>query len=210
MAFDRMGIDTSEVLDAAATKWNFLNFRPGLVGGHCIGVDPYYFIYEAKRMGYNSRLIAPGRQINNSMAHFVANKTIKLLVQAGAAPKKANVFIFGATFKEDCPDIRNSKVVDLATHLRSYNINPRIVDPLADPDEAFRIYGEALIPQSSVAHADCLIFAVAHNEFKKISLDAISRMFRQSDNYNEKIIIDIKSICDKESLVAMGYRYWRL
>jgi UDP-N-acetyl-D-galactosamine dehydrogenase len=210
MAFDCMGIDTLEVLEAAGTKWNFLNFRPGLVGGHCIGVDPYYFIYEAKKLGYNSRLLAPGRQINNSVADFIADKAVKLLTQTGLSPKNANVYIFGAAFKEDCPDIRNSKVMNIYRTLSTYGISPKVVDPVADQAELQQVYGESLVPLEAVANADCIIFAVAHSVFRSLSFSGICGMFGCPGGDGGRVVLDVKGVCQKKQMLEAGYRYWRL
>lgn len=209
MAFDKMGIDTNEVVDAMNTKWNALGFRPGLVGGHCIGVDPYYFIYEAEKLGYHSQIIAAGRKVNDGMGAFVADATIKKLVCAGLSPKKAKIVILGITFKENCPDTRNSKVEDIITRLNEYEIMPIVVDPWSDPEDAKKEYGVDLTDFSEIKDADCIIFAVAHNEFKSLGLSGADKLFKTCPN-NEKIIIDVKGIFDKEELEEKGYSYWRL
>lgn len=209
MAFDRMGIDSNEVVDAMNTKWNALGFRPGLVGGHCIGVDPYYFIYQAEKLGYHSQIILSGRQINDNIANFVAEATIKQLVLAGKVVKNAKIAILGITFKENCPDVRNSKIVDIIKTLKSYSISPIIVDPWADPKEVENTYHLQLSPIESVQELDCIILAVAHNEYKSLSLQQIDKLFKNIPN-NEKIIIDLKNICSLSELQNNGYRYWRL
>lgn len=209
MVFDRMGIDTREVIEAMNTKWNALKFYPGLVGGHCIGVDPYYFLYEAEKLGYHSQIILSGRKINDGMGKFVADATIKKMVLANKVVKKAKVAILGLTFKENCPDTRNSKVVDIIARLNEYGIDPLVVDPYADPSEAKREYGVNLIPIDMINDVDCLIFAVAHDMFKDLTLDQIDGMFGDFEN-SEKVIIDVKSIFEKDEIEKLGYSYWRL
>ena len=209
MVFDRMGIDTNEVIDGMNTKWNALNFRPGLVGGHCIGVDPYYFVYEAEKLGYHSQIITAGRKINDGMGEFVADAAIKQLVLAGAAPKTAKVVIFGLTFKENCPDIRNSKVEDIIKRLREYGITPMVIDPWAEPDAAYEEYNVELSEPDAIHDADCIILAVAHAEFREITLVEYSRFFGDKPN-EKKVLIDVKGILPYEDVKASGMRYWRL
>lgn len=209
MVFDRMGIDTTEVVKGMNTKWNALGFFPGLVGGHCIGVDPYYFTYQAERLGYHSQIILAGRKVNDGMGNFTADAAIKELVLAGKAPSKSKVYIFGLTFKENCPDIRNSRVIDIINCLKEYGISPSVVDPLADVKESKKEYGTDLTPLSEVKDADCIILAVSHNEFKNLSIKELDKFFKKSEN-NEKVIIDIKSVLDKKEIEDLGYRYWRL
>lgn len=209
MAFDKMGIDTSEVVDAMNTKWNALGFRPGLVGGHCIGVDPYYFIYEAEKLGYHSQIISAGRKINDGMGAFVADATIKQLVLANKSPKLSKVVIMGITFKENCPDTRNSKVEDILNRLKEYGINPIIVDPCSNPEDAKKEYNVELTNLKDINNADCLIFAVAHNEFKNMSLEEIDTLY-QNCPANEKVLIDVKGIFNKQDIIKQDYRYWRL
>lgn len=209
MVFDRMGIDTKEVVDAMNTKWNALGFTPGLVGGHCIGVDPYYFVYEAEKLGYHSQIILSGRKINDGMGAFVADAVIKQLVLAGKAVCYAKVVILGLTFKEDCPDTRNSKVADIIGRLREYGIDPVVVDPSAAPEDAKREYGVTLRPLSQVQDADCVVIAVAHQAFRALTLEQIGRLFREMP-MDEKVIVDVKSILDKQAVQRAGYRYWRL
>lgn len=209
MVFNRMDIDTNEVIDAMNTKWNSLKFYPGLVGGHCIGVDPYYFIYEAERLGYHSQIILSGRKINDGMGEFIADAIIKKLVLAGKLVKYAKVVIFGITFKENCPDIRNSKVIDIIKRLNEYCIYPEVVDSQADAIEAKNVYGVKLANFKSINNADCLVFAVAHDEFRSITIEVIDKIFKDSPN-NEKIIIDVKSIFNKKEIEKQGYQYWRL
>ncbi len=209
MAFDKMGIDTSEVIDAMNTKWNALGFRPGLVGGHCIGVDPYYFIYEAEKLGYHSRLISSGRQINDDMPGFVGDNIIKYLVLANKQVRQAKVVFFGVTFKENCPDVRNSKVIEIIKHLEQYKIHPVLVDPRADAEDVKRSYGYELSDIKDAYDADCIVLAVAHDEFREKSLKDWDGFFRDSDN-REKVLIDIKSVLDRREVEEEGYRYWRL
>ena len=179
MVFDRMDIDTNEVIDGMNTKWNALGFRPGLVGGHCIGVDPYYFTYEAEKLGYHSQIILNGRIVNDQMGTYVADAAIKQMIAAGQAPKNSKVVILGLTFKENCPDIRNSKVNDIIKTLNSYNISPLVVDPWASESDAIHEYGITLTKLEDVKDADCVIVAVGHNEFKKIGLSDIKKMFKK-------------------------------
>ena len=209
MVFNRMGIDTREVLDGMNTKWNALKFCPGLVGGHCIGIDPYYLICGAEKLGYHSQIILSGRIVNDSIAFFVADAAIKEMVLAGKSPKKAKIAIFGLTFKENCPDIRNSKVIDIITHLKGYGCNPIVVDPWANQSDALDEYGITLTQMTEVDNLDCLILAVAHNEFCKISVDQYLKLFRDIPN-EEKVIIDIKNILNRNDLDCLGIRSWRL
>lgn len=209
MVFDRMDIDTNEVIDGMNTKWNALGFRPGLVGGHCIGVDPYYFTYEAEKLGYHSQIILNGRIVNDSMGEYIAAAAIKMMIKANQAPKKSKVVILGLTFKENCPDTRNSKVSDIICHLNKYGISPVVVDPWASERDAMHEYGVSLTKLESVNDADCIIVAVAHNEFKAIGLDEIKRMFRNGPD-NEKVLIDVKGLYRIEELNDSGLQWWRL
>ena len=209
MVFDRMDIDTNEVVDGMNTKWNALGFSPGLVGGHCIGVDPYYFTYQAEKLGYHSQIILNGRIVNDSMGKYVAEAAIKEMIVAGQTPRSSKVVILGLTFKENCPDTRNSKVDDIIKHLNTYNINPIVVDPWASEKDAAHEYGVSLTPLSEIKDADCIIVAVAHNEFKELSLDDIKKLFRESAD-NEKVLIDVKGLYDIDALKKSGMRYWRL
>lgn len=209
MVFDRMGIDTNEVVDGMNTKWNALGFRPGLVGGHCIGVDPYYFTYEAEKLGYHSQIILNGRIVNDGMGRFVAEAAIKQMIAAGKAPKKCKVVILGLTFKENCPDTRNSKVDDIIKCMNEYGIVPVVVDPWADEKDAMHEYGVELTPLAEVKDADCVIVAVAHNEFKNMSLMDMKRLFVTSED-NEKVLLDVKGLYNILDLEASGMRYWRL
>lgn len=209
MVFDRMNIDTNEVVDGMNTKWNALGFRPGLVGGHCIGVDPYYFTYEAEKLGYHSQIILNGRIVNDSMGKYIADATIKEMIKVGQAPKKSKVVILGLTFKENCPDTRNSKVDDIIKRLNEYGIQPIVVDPWASERDAMREYGVELTPLHEVKDADCVIVAVAHNEFKALRLDDIKKLYRVSAD-NEKVLIDVKGIYSVKDLKNSGMDYWRL
>lgn len=209
MVFDRMGIDTNEVVDGMNTKWNALGFRPGLVGGHCIGVDPYYFTYEAEKLGYHSQIILNGRIVNDRMGKYVADAAIKQMIAAGQAPKKSKVVILGLTFKENCPDTRNSKVDDIIKHLNSYGIKPVVVDPWANEEEAMHEYGVKLSNLEDIAEADCVIVAVAHDEFKTLKLASLKKLYRESAD-NEKVIIDVKGIYKISDLKESGMKYWRL
>lgn len=210
MVFDRMGIDTNEVVDGMNTKWNALGFRPGLVGGHCIGVDPYYFTYEAEKLGYHSQIILSGRKVNDGMGSFVADATIKQLVLAGKAPKECKIVIMGMTFKENCPDIRNSKVDDIIKRLNEYDITPIVVDPWANPKEAEKEYGIILTEMTKVSDADCLILAVSHDEFVKLTWEQIGKMYKEEVPTKERVLIDVKGIKNLKEARAQGYRYWRL
>ncbi len=209
MVFDRMDIDTNEVVDGMNTKWNALGFRPGLVGGHCIGVDPYYFTYEAEKLGYHSQIILNGRIVNDSMGAYVADAAIKKMIEAGQAPKKSKVVILGLTFKENCSDIRNSKVDDVIRQLNQYGITPAIVDPWADKKEAMYEYGVKLTSFCDVVDADCVIVTVAHNEFREMSLNDIKKLYRECSD-NEKVLIDVKGLYKIEELKASGIQWWRL
>lgn len=209
MVFDRMDIDTNEVIDGMNTKWNALGFRPGLVGGHCIGVDPYYFTYEAEKLGYHSQIILNGRIVNDGMGAFVADKAIQKMIEAGQAPKKSNVVILGLAFKENCPDIRNSKVDDIIKQLKKYGINPIVIDPWADEEEALREYGVKLSSIESCTDADCVIVAVAHDEFRSLDIDTIKTLYRLAPE-EEKVLIDVKGIYKISDLENSGMKWWRL
>lgn len=209
MVFDRMGIDTSEVVEGMNTKWNALGFRPGLVGGHCIGVDPYYFTYEAEKLGYHSNIILNGRIVNDSMGAFVANATIKEMTRACGVSPKSRVAILGMTFKENCPDVRNSKVIDIIKALREYGVEPLVCDPWAEPSEVMRQYGIKLSTLEDLHDLDCLVIAVAHEQFRSLDLNFAKSLFRASED-SKKVLIDVKSIFRIEELRASGMRFWRL
>lgn len=209
MVFDRMGIDTNEVVDGMNTKWNALGFRPGLVGGHCIGVDPYYFTYEAEKLGYHSQIVLAGRKVNDGMGQFVADAAIKQMVLAGKSPAKSKVVILGLTFKENCPDTRNSKVNDIVIRLGEYGITPVVVDPWANANDARHEYGVELQPLEKVNNADCIIVAVGHREFKQMTIDQLSCMYA-SKNFEENVLIDVKGLYSIADAKRLGLRYWRL
>lgn len=206
---DKLGIDTIEVLDGMNTKWNALGFKPGLVGGHCIGVDPYYLTSVAEKLGYHSQIVLNGRMVNDSMGAFVADAAIKQMIEAGLAPKKATVVILGITFKENCPDTRNSKVVDIIYRLKEYDIEPFVADPWADADIAIDEYGVELIDVNSIPKADCVIVAVGHTEFRSMSMMQIKGLFKECPD-DEKVLIDVKSLYRMDELKASGIRFWRL
>ena len=210
MVFDRMGIDTNEVVDGMNTKWNALGFRPGLVGGHCIGVDPYYFTYEAEKLGYHSQIILSGRKVNDGMGQFVADAAIKQMIKAEMSPKNAKVVILGLTFKENCPDTRNSKVDDIIKRLGEYDIKPLVVDPWASERDAMKEYGVTLTAFEDVKDADCVIVAVAHNEFKALSLNDIKALYRTDISDDKKVLIDVKGLYSVKDLKESGLAYWRL
>lgn len=209
MVFDKMGIDTNEVVDGMNTKWNALGFRPGLVGGHCIGVDPYYFTYEAEKLGYHSQIILNGRIVNDGMGKYVADAAIKKMIEAGQAPKKSKVVILGLTFKENCPDTRNSKVADIIKRLSEYEIETIVVDPWANEKDAMDEYGVALTKLEDVDDADCVIVAVAHEQFRKLRLGDIKNMFKKYDD-SKKVLLDVKGLYTISELKSSGIRYWRL
>lgn len=209
MVFDRLNIRTHDVLEAMNTKWNALGFEPGLVGGHCIGVDPYYFVYQAENLGYHSQIILAGRKINDGMARFVADAAIKMLVLAGKRVREAKIYIMGASFKENCPDMRNSKVVDIIRRLGEYEITCHVVDPVVDPEEAEAVLGARPVPVEEVREADCLIFAVAHDRFRELSGGQIEAMFGPFPA-GERVIVDVKGMFNRELVEQRGYLYWEL
>ena len=204
--FNKMGIDTQSVLKAAGTKWNFLNFYPGLVGGHCIGVDPYYLTYKAERLGYHSQIILSGRRINDDMGKYVAENVVKKLIAAEKTVRNAKVAILGFTFKENCPDTRNTKIIDIVNELREYGIQPVIADPVADAEEAKMLYGIEFVDINEIHEMDAVVLAVAHTEFKSLTVRDIDRLVGEG----EKVLLDIKGIFNREEYKAAGYRYWRL
>ena len=207
---DKIGIDTNEVLYGMNSKWNALGFKPGLVGGHCIGVDPYYLTNCAEMLGYHSQIILNGRKVNDSMGAYVADAAIKQMIEAGLAPKKATVVILGITFKENCPDTRNSKVVDIINRLKEYDINPVVTDSWADVEVAKHEYGVDLVPFDQIPKADCVIVAVGHNEFRSMSMLQIKDLFKSELKDDEKVLIDVKSLYRMDELKASGMRFWRL
>ncbi|MBQ1806508.1 MAG: nucleotide sugar dehydrogenase [Ruminococcus sp.] len=204
--FNKMGIDTKAVLEAASTKWNFLKFYPGLVGGHCIGVDPYYLTYKAEMIGYHSQIILAGRRINDNMGKYVAQSTVKKLIACDKAVRNARVAILGFTFKENCPDTRNTKIIDIVNELREYGIQPVITDPIADADEAKRLYGVEFSDMSAVHDMDAVILSVAHDSFKTLTMEDIDGFFGRG----KKVLIDIKGMFDRKLFESAGYVYWRL
>ena len=206
--FNKMGIDTKAVLEAAGTKWNFLKFFPGLVGGHCIGVDPYYLTYKAEELGYHSQIILAGRRINDDMGKYVAENLVKNLIKADIAVKQAKVGILGFTFKENCPDTRNTKIIDIVNELREYGIEPVIVDTTADAKEAERLYGVTLSGKDALADMDAVIIAVAHEEFADITKKEIDGYFKADNKI--KVLLDIKGILDRKTYLTDDYIYWRL
>lgn len=207
---DKLKIDTDEVLAGMNTKWNALGFKPGLVGGHCIGVDPYYLTNISEKLGYHSQIILNGRQVNDSMGAFVADAAIKEMIEAGMAPKKANVVIMGFTFKENCPDTRNSKVADIINRLKEYEIEPIVTDKWADPVVAKHEYGVELTPGEDVPKADCVIIAVGHNEYRNMSVMQLKGLFKEELADEEKVLVDVKSLYRMDELKASGMRFWRL
>ena len=204
--FNRMGIDTKSVLEVAGTKWNFLKFQPGLVGGHCIGVDPYYLTYKAERLGYHSQVILAGRRINDGMGKYVAENCVKNLVVAGKNVKNARVAIFGFTFKENCPDTRNTRVIDIVHELREYGINPLVADSTADATEAKHLYGIEFADLNDIRNIDAIVLAVAHDMFKSFSVADLNRFFGPGKN----VLLDIKGIFNRRDFEDAGYVYWRL
>lgn len=207
--FNKMGIDTRSVLEAAGTKWNFLKFSPGLVGGHCIGVDPYYLTYKAEQMGYHSQVILAGRRINDDMGKYVAENLVKNLIKADVPVKSANVAILGFTFKENCPDTRNTRIIDIYNELLEYGITPVIADPAADAEEAFREYGLKFVSVDEIKEMDAVILAVAHDEFKSINAETINSFYKES-TIEKRVLLDIKGMLDRSEYEKLGYKYWRL
>ena len=204
--FHKLGIDTKAVLEAAGTKWNFLKFAPGLVGGHCIGIDPYYLTYKAEEIGYHSQVILSGRRINDSMGQYVTESLIKLMAKSGVPISGAKVAVLGLTFKENCPDTRNSRVVDIIHELREYGIEPVVCDDVADKDGAEREYGLELTAFERVKNCDAVILAVAHDEFKALSMSDYDALYKNET----KILLDVKGILDRKTFESAGYKYWRL
>ena len=205
--FNKMGIDTRSVLEAAGTKWNFLKFVPGLVGGHCIGVDPYYLTYKAEQLGYHSQIILAGRRINDDMGKYVAENVVKKLIAADIPVKGAKIAILGFTFKENCPDTRNTKIIDIYRELQEYGITPVVADPAADAAEALRLYGIEFVDVADVKNMDAVILAVAHEQFKSLSVADFDGFYSGA---HKKVLIDVKAMLDKPSFENAGYTYWRL
>jgi len=207
--FNKMGIDTKEVLNAAGTKWNFLNFFPGLVGGHCIGVDPYYLTYKAEKLGYHSQIILSGRRINDDMGKYVVENLIKNLIKENVPVKDAKVAILGFTFKENCPDTRNTRVIDIVNELNEYGINPMIADPEADAEEAKHEYGIVFDSVEDIKEMDAVVVAVGHDQFLRFNQEDFNKMFKEGAN-GRKVLLDIKGILNRKEYESAGYKYWRL
>jgi UDP-N-acetyl-D-glucosamine/UDP-N-acetyl-D-galactosamine dehydrogenase len=205
LIFDRMGIDTNDVLEAAGTKWNFLKFKPGLVGGHCIGVDPYYLTHKAEKIGYIPQVILAGRRINDGMGKFVAQRAIREMIHSGHTILGNIVTVLGLTFKEDCPDLRNSKVIDIIRELQDYGVDVQVCDPIADPDEAVHEYGVKLVPISDLKPAVAVVAAVSHQQFLKWSIEDISALMGINP-----VLIDVKGMFDQRAMAAAGIKVWRL
>lgn len=207
--FNKMGIDTKAVLEAAGTKWNFLKFSPGLVGGHCIGVDPYYLTYKAEQLGYHSQVILAGRRINDDMGKYVVENLIKNLILTDSSIKSARVAILGFTFKENCPDTRNTRVIDIVNELKEYGITPLIADPAADAAEAKHEYGIEFNKMEEIENMDAVILAVAHDDFLRFKMADIEKFFKAGPN-SKKVLLDIKGLLNRKEYEAAGYKYWRL
>ena len=205
--FNKMGIDTKSVLEAAGTKWNFLKFFPGLVGGHCIGVDPYYLTYKAEQLGYHSQIILSGRRINDDMGKYVVESLVKKLISADISVKGAKVAILGFTFKENCPDTRNTRIIDIVNELKEYGITPLIADPEADKDEAKHEYGIEFVDMDTIKDMDAVVLAVAHEQFKSLSMDDIAKLY---NGKNPKVLLDLKGLLNRKEYESAGYVYWRL
>lgn len=204
--FNKMGIDTKSVLEAAGTKWNFMKFYPGLVGGHCIGVDPYYLTYKAEELGYHSQIILAGRRINDDMGRYVAENVVKKLIASDKAVNHAKVAILGFTFKENCPDTRNTKVIDIVNELREYGIVTVIADPQADATEAKRLYGIEFLDMTCIENVDAVVLTVAHEEFRLLTMNQLDALYGDG----KKVLIDVKGIMDRREYENAGYCYWRL
>jgi UDP-N-acetyl-D-glucosamine/UDP-N-acetyl-D-galactosamine dehydrogenase len=210
MAFDRMKINTKDVVDAMNTKWNALGFLPGLVGGHCIGVDPYYFIYQAEMLGYHSQIIAAGRKVNDQMVNFTADNVIKKMIQSNINVTQANIYIMGIAFKENCPDMRNSKAGAVAKYLAAYGIRVKVVDPVVDETEFAKEFKMKLVNLNDVKNADCLVFLVAHQQFRDLQVTDLERMFKPQKQKNKHVLVDIKSIFRQKDIEEKQYSYWSL
>ncbi|MBQ4569108.1 MAG: nucleotide sugar dehydrogenase [Ruminococcus sp.] len=205
--FNKMNIDTKAVLEAAGTKWNFLKFFPGLVGGHCIGVDPYYLTYKAEQMGYHSQIILSGRRINDDMGKYVVESLVKKLIQADIPVKSAKVAILGFTFKENCPDTRNTRIIDIVNELKEYGITPVIADPVADADEAKHEYGMEFVDMNTIKDMDAVILAVSHEEFSSLTMEDMAKFY---SGEHTKVLLDIKGLLNRKEYENAGYIYWRL
>ncbi|WP_226897919.1 nucleotide sugar dehydrogenase [Paraclostridium bifermentans] len=214
MIFNKMEIDTKAVLEASGTKWNFLKFYPGLVGGHCIGVDPYYLTHKAEQIGYHSQVILSGRRINDGMGKYVGESTVKNLIKSNKQVKGAKVAILGMTFKEDCPDVRNSKVIDIINELKEYGINVFVADPIADENEVKREYGIELTKFENIKNMDAVIVAVGHKEYMELTLESIKKLYEEKpeslNRENKLVLVDVKGIFDKKEAQLKNYLYWRL
>ena len=224
--FNKLDIDTQSVLEAAKTKWNFLPFTPGLVGGHCIGVDPYYLTYKAEEIGYHSQVILAGRKINDDMAKYVAENVVKNMIKADKPIKGSTVAIFGITFKENCPDVRNTKVIDVIAELEEYGVNVKVVDPVADAEDLLYSYGITLTEQEDIKDVDAVVFAVAHDEFKSISLTDVKKLYNGNRNSvytseaaatsemdiesTKEVLVDVKGLFNRKEAEELNYLYWRL
>ena len=207
--FNKMGIDTQSVLNAAGTKWNFLHFFPGLVGGHCIGVDPYYLTYRAEQMGYHSQVILAGRRINDDMGKYVAENVVKKIIKSNINVLGSKVAILGFTFKENCPDTRNTKIIDIVNELKEYGVNVVVADPAADSDEAKRLYGIEFVNLKDIKNCNAVVVAVSHDCFKSLTVEDLDKMLIEGEN-KSKVIVDIKGMLNKKEIESLGYNYWRL
>ncbi len=207
LIFDRIGIDTMEVLEAAGTKWNFIPYKPGLVGGHCIGIDPYYLANKASELGYHAQVILSGRRINDGMAKFIAEKTIKKLINNSIRVKGADILVMGLTFKENCPDLRNSKINDVITELKEYGVNVHVIDPIAPKEEAKREYGIILEDENCIKNMDAVVVTVGHKEYREMEIEKLRKYFNPV--YSKPLLIDVKSIFNREK-AEKEYDYWRL
>lgn len=207
--FNKLGIDTQSVLNAAGTKWNFLHFFPGLVGGHCIGVDPYYLTYRAEQMGYHSQVILAGRRINDDMGKYVAENVVKKIIKSNKNVLGSKVAILGFTFKENCPDTRNTKIIDIVNELKEYGVNVVVADPAADSDEAKRLYGIEFVNLKDIKNCNAVVVAVSHDCFKSLTVEDLDKMLIEGEN-KSKVIVDIKGMLNKKEIERLGYNYWRL
>ncbi len=210
MIFTKMGLSTMQVINAMNTKWNALGFRPGLVGGHCIGVDPYYLIYKASISNSSSEMVSLARKINNSMSNFIVDAVLQKLIQEKHSIKNDNIYILGVTFKENCPDIRNSRVIDIIARLREYGINLKVADPYADKKLVKKLFDIDLIDYKEINDADCLVFAVAHDEFTQLTIEDIEKFTANSFKQNKSVVIDIKNIFKQEDIESKDFAYWGL
>lgn len=208
LIFDKMGIDTLDVLEAAGTKWNFLHFRPGLVGGHCIGVDPYYLAMKAEEIGYRADVILAGRKTNDGMGKFIGEKTVKNMIASDRTIKDSHVLVMGLTFKEDCPDLRNSKVEDIVNELKDYGVRVSVVDPVADSDEAIKEYGIKLQKLEEIKDVDAIVLAVSHKEYKNLDLKELKKLYKS--DVKIPVLIDVKGILNKNEAIELGYNFWRM